>query len=48
MIEKLFVLSRMAVVDQEAAALFLQSQKDEEEYAAFSRELARVGRVPQV
>ncbi len=41
MIEKLLALSRMAEVDQEAAALLHQSQNDEEEYAAFSRELAR-------
>jgi len=41
MIEKLLVLSRMAVVDQDAAALIVQSQADEEDYAAFSRELVR-------
>jgi uncharacterized protein (TIGR02646 family) len=43
MIEKLLVLSRIAAVDQEAAALVLQSQNDDEEYAAFSRELAGTG-----
>lgn len=41
MIEKLFVLFRMAEADPEARAIVLQSQNDEEEYAAFSRELAR-------
>jgi hypothetical protein len=41
MIEKLYVLSRMARMDNEAKSLLDQSLNDEEEYAAFSRELMR-------
>jgi uncharacterized protein (TIGR02646 family) len=41
MIEKLFVLSRMAETNPEAKALLTQSLNDEEEYAAFVRELVR-------
>lgn len=39
LIEKLFLLSRMAETDTEARSLLNQSQNDEEEYAAFSRAL---------
>jgi uncharacterized protein (TIGR02646 family) len=40
-IEKLFVLSRVAETSPEARALLDQSLNDDEEYAAFSRQLAR-------
>jgi hypothetical protein len=40
-IAKLAVLSRLAETEPEAKELFSQSLKDEEEYAAFARELAR-------
>jgi len=41
MIENLFVLSRIAETNPDAMALFAQSLNEEEEYAAFARELAR-------
>jgi uncharacterized protein (TIGR02646 family) len=39
LIQKLFLISRMAETDMEARSILDQSQNDEEEYAAFSRAL---------